>query len=138
MEKENGTWKDFQESIDNGQHEGLVSCGDPQGTLKATLSSTLMRDRDAERLQSTFISCIRDESVKYFEETFEVYENRAFADKIYRVNKNLPPKTKLDSKGIVSAVLIDAKWNCEVPQFGAVLDERSRSMYSFKRTMRSS
>ncbi|KEF55144.1 uncharacterized protein A1O9_08797 [Exophiala aquamarina CBS 119918] len=121
--KEKGTWKDSQESIENGQHEGPVSCGDHKGTPKATLSSTPMRDHDAERLQSTFISCIRDESVKYFEESFKVYETRAFADKTYRVNKNLPPRTKLDCKDIVSAVLIDGNWNCEVPQCGAVLDE---------------
>jgi hypothetical protein len=120
--KGKGMWEDSRESIDE-QHEGLVPSADLKGTPKATLSSKPMRNNDAERLQSTFIGCIRDESVKHFEETFDVYETRTFADKIYRVNRKIPPETKLDRNDIVSAVLTDAKWNCKVPQCGAVLDE---------------
>jgi hypothetical protein len=75
--KGKGMWKDTRESIDNEQHEGLVPCGDLKGTPKATLTSKPLRNNDAERLQSTFISCIRDESVKHLEETLKVYEIRA-------------------------------------------------------------
>ncbi|KIW70432.1 hypothetical protein PV04_02703 [Phialophora macrospora] len=121
--KENGTLKESPESTDNEQHQVLVPCGDPKGAPNATLSFTSMHGQKATRLQSSFISCIRDESVNYFDEIFGVYETRAFEDNAYRVNQSLPPKTRLDREDIVSAVLVDDKWNCKVPQCGAVLDE---------------
>jgi hypothetical protein len=52
-----------------------------------------------------------------------MHEMRAFAGSKYRVNKNLPPDTKLDSKDIICAVITHGGWHCEVAQCGATVNE---------------
>ena len=69
------------------------------------------------------MSCIKEASVEDIKEALRMHENRAFAGSKYRVNKSLPPDTKLDSKNIVRAVLTNTGWHCEVPQCGATFDE---------------
>jgi hypothetical protein len=82
-----------------------------------------MCDGNSEHLRRTFMNCIKKASIKDVEEVFKTHETRDFAGGKYRVNKNLPPDTKLGSKDIVHAILTKGGWHCGVPQCGATLDE---------------
>lgn len=79
-------------------------------------------DDGSEQLWGTFMSCIKDDSIKYIEETLEMYETRDISGSRYRVHKGLSPDTEL-STNIVHAMLTTGGWRCEVPQCGATLDQ---------------
>ena len=69
-----------------------------------------------------FMSCIKKTSIRDVENAFQMHEERASSGKTYRVNRNLPPNAKLDSKEVACAVLTNGGWQCEVPQCGAILN----------------
>lgn len=90
--------------------------------LAVSPSFTITCDDGSEQLRRIFMSCIKEDSIEYIEETSKLYETRDISGSRYRVQKGLSPDILLGTN-IVHAMQTTVGWRCEVPQCGANLDQ---------------
>ena len=88
---------DEEESGGDGLHKESISHTETPEMHKSMPPPTRICDSDSERLCRTFVSCIEEALQEDVKEALESHEMRAFAGNNYRVSKNLPPDTNLDS-----------------------------------------
>ncbi|KAI1608507.1 hypothetical protein EDD36DRAFT_101425 [Exophiala viscosa] len=87
----------------------------PCPILSPKAQSTYTRD--------TFLSCLKEGSILNIKNALGMNETRTFNGRQYRVRRDAPINSILDSKEIVCALLTNSGWHCQVPQCGASIDE---------------